>query len=57
MNIIASLIMVDPDKAEQVVEDLSSLFRASLKAEGEVPLKDEIDLCNRYLNIEKLCFR
>lgn len=54
MNIIASLIMVDPDKAEQVVEDLSSLFRASLKAEGEVPLKDEIDLCNRYLNIEKL---
>lgn len=54
MNIIASLIMVDPDKAEQVVEDLSSLFRASLKAEGEVALKDEIDLCNRYLNIEKL---
>lgn len=54
MNIIASLIMVDPDKAEQVVEDLSSLFRASLKAEGEVLLSQEIDLCNRYLNIEKL---
>jgi two-component system, LytTR family, sensor histidine kinase AlgZ len=48
MNIIASLIMVDPDKAERVVEDLSSLFRASLKVEGEVPL------CNSYLNIEKL---
>ena len=24
MNIIASLIMVDPDKAERVVEDLSA---------------------------------
>lgn len=54
MNIIASLIMVDPEMAEQVVEDLSALFRASLKAEGEVPLRDEIDLCQRYLGIEKL---
>ncbi|PTQ91078.1 sensor histidine kinase [Agitococcus lubricus] len=54
MNIIASLIMVDPDKAEQVVEDLSALFRASLKAEGEVSLQDEINLCQRYLGIEKL---
>ncbi|MEN9430915.1 MAG: hypothetical protein RJA86_1774 [Pseudomonadota bacterium] len=54
MNIIASLIMVDPEKAEHVVEDLSALFRASLKAEGEVALSDEISLCNSYLNIEKL---
>ena len=54
MNIIASLIMVDPEKAEHVVEDLSALFRASLKAEGEVSLSDEISLCNSYLNIEKL---
>jgi two-component system sensor histidine kinase AlgZ len=54
MNIIASLIMIDPDKAERVVEDLSALFRASLKVEGEVPLSDEIRLCNSYLNIEKL---
>lgn len=54
MNIIASLIVVDPDKAEQVVEDLSALFRASLKVEGEVPLNAEIDLCKSYLNIEKL---
>ncbi|MCP5176905.1 MAG: histidine kinase [Moraxellaceae bacterium] len=54
MNIIASLIVVDPDKAERVVEDLSALFRASLKVEGEVPLSDEIRLCNSYLNIEKL---
>ena len=31
MNIIASLIPVDPDAAETVVEDLSELFCASLQ--------------------------
>lgn len=54
MNIIASLIHADPDKAETAVEDLSELFRASLKAEGEVPLDEELMLCQRYVNIEKL---
>ena len=54
MNIIASLITVDPYLAEEVVEDLSALFRASLRAEGEVPLSVEIALCEKYLNIEKL---
>lgn len=54
MNIIASLIHVDPDKAEQAVEDLSELFRASLKAEGEVRLEDELNLCQHYVNIETL---
>ncbi len=52
MNIIASLIHVDPDKAEQVVEDLSELFRASLKAEGEIGLDEELMLCQHYVNIE-----
>jgi two-component system sensor histidine kinase AlgZ len=54
MNIIASLIHAHPDKAETAVEDLSELFRASLKAEGEVALDDELLLCQRYINIEKL---
>lgn len=54
MNIIASLIHVDPDKAEQVVEDLSELFRASLKAEGEVRFEEELNLCQHYVNIETL---
>lgn len=53
MNIIASLIHVDPDKAEQAVEDLSELFRASLKAEGEVSMNEELELCQHYVNIEK----
>jgi two-component system sensor histidine kinase AlgZ len=55
MNIIASLIHVDPDKAEQAVEDLSELFRASLKEAGsEVSLKQELDLCRKYVNIEQI---
>jgi two-component system, LytTR family, sensor histidine kinase AlgZ len=55
MNIIASLIAVDPETAETVVEDLSELFRASLNdAGGQVPIGDEIDLCERYIRIEGL---
>ncbi|PIE40593.1 MAG: hypothetical protein CSA49_07715 [Gammaproteobacteria bacterium] len=55
MNIIASLISVDPDTAEEVVEDLSHLFRASLNEVGnQVPFNDEVNLCKRYLRIEQL---
>lgn len=55
MNIIASLIAVDPDTAERVVEDLSDLFRASLNEAGnQVPLQQELDLCQRYIRIEQL---
>lgn len=55
MNIIASLIAVDPDTAEQVVEDLSDLFRASLRDSAEqVSLSHELELCRRYVRIEQL---
>jgi two-component system sensor histidine kinase AlgZ len=55
MNIIASLIATDPETAESVVEDLSELFRASLNDSGnQVPLEDEIGLCERYIRIERL---
>lgn len=54
MNIIASLIATDPGKAEQVVEDLAALFRASLRDPIDVTLADEIALCRRYANIEEL---
>jgi len=56
MNIIASLIAVEPDTAEKVVEDLSLLFRASLSetASEPVSLKEEIALCERYVRIEGL---
>ena len=55
MNIIASLIATDPDTAETVVEDLSELFRASLNDAGnQVPLAEELNLCERYVRIEAL---
>ncbi|MCB1644802.1 MAG: sensor histidine kinase [Pseudomonadales bacterium] len=56
MNIIASLIAVDPETAEEVVEDLSVLFRASLNQSSDkpVPLSDELDLCRKYVHIEGL---
>lgn len=55
MNAIASLIPVDPAAAEQVVEDLSELFRASLQESGTfVRVSQELELCQRYMNIESL---
>lgn len=54
MNSIASLIAVAPDKAEVMVEDLASLFRASLAEPGLVILADELELCRQYLAIEKI---
>lgn len=55
MNIVASLIASDPDRAERVVEDISELFRASLRAGDElVPIRDEIKLCRQYISIEQL---
>lgn len=55
MNIIASLIAIDPDTAEEVVVDLAELFRASLNEVGnQVPLQKERELCKRYLRIEQL---
>lgn len=55
MNIIASLIPTEPETAESVVEDLSELFRASLNEAGnQVPISEELALCERYVRIEGL---
>lgn len=56
MNIIASLISVDPETAEEVVEDLSVLFRASLNDSSDKPvlLSEELSLCEKYVHIESL---
>ena len=55
MNIIASLIVTEPQKAEQAVEDLSEIFRATLRDTGSmVPLSEEWILCRNYLRIEGL---
>ena len=55
MNSIASLTRTDPKLAEQAVEDLADLFRASLTdAQEPVPIAEEFAFVERYLNIERL---
>lgn len=54
LNTVASLIMVDPEKAETMLVDLSSLFRVVLKdQDAQVDLGAELELGQRYLNIEQ----
>ena len=54
MNTIAALIPVAPDAAEQAVEDLSDLFRASLDdAAMLVSLDEEIVLAQLYQRLEE----
>ena len=54
LNSIASLIPIAPEKAERAVEDLASLFRASLAEPALIPAAREIDLCRDYLALEQL---
>ena len=54
MNTIASLTHTDPYKAEQAVEDLADLFRASLGHQDTVTLREELEFTKRYINIEGL---
>ena len=55
MNSIASLIEIDPRKAEQVLEDFCELLRGSLADhQDSVSLADELRLCRYYLQIEEL---
>ena len=54
LNNVISLISIDPDKAEQMLLNLSQLFRASLKELKLVNLNDEIELCKKYLEIEQI---
>lgn len=55
LNSIASLIALRPQAAEQAVEDLSELFRASLQeSQLQTSVADELRLCELYLEIERL---
>lgn len=54
MNTIASLTHDEPDLAEQSIENLSDLFRASLAAEASVSLEQELTLTRCYIELESL---
>lgn len=55
MNSIACLIRIDPDKAEEAIEDFAELFRASLAdVRQRVTFADEVHVCEQYLRMESL---
>jgi two-component system sensor histidine kinase AlgZ len=55
MNTIASLTRSNPQRAEQAIEDLADLFRASLgDAHTQIPLRDEIEIARTHQRIEQL---
>jgi two-component system sensor histidine kinase AlgZ len=55
LNIIASLTRREPEKAEAAIEDMADLFRMMLSEdEALVPIKNEIDVANKYLALEAL---
>ena len=55
MNTIASLTRSDPRQAEEAVEDLSDLLRASLSSNRDrTTLKEELEVAAIYQRIEKL---
>ncbi|HEX2494827.1 MAG TPA: histidine kinase [Steroidobacter sp.] len=55
MNTIASLTRSSPQHAEQAVEDLADLFRASLSdANARIPLSQEIEIARTHERIEQL---
>ena len=56
LNSIASLVSIDPRRAEEAVEMLSKLLRFSLRSSEKrvVLLRDECDIVRTYLDLEKL---
>lgn len=54
LNSAVSLIAIDPDKAEEMLINLSRLFRASFQELKLVSLAEEIKLCQHYLAIEQI---
>jgi two-component system, LytTR family, sensor histidine kinase AlgZ len=57
LNTAITLVQLDPQRAEEVLEDLSDLFRAALGAlDQATTVGAEIELSRRYLAIEQLRF-
>jgi two-component sensor histidine kinase len=58
LNTVASLVHDDPDRAEEVVLQLSELYRGVLRSARAAthPLSEELRLCEAYLRIEHARF-
>lgn len=56
LNAIATMIEIEPEKAEAMTLDLADITRDSLRAATLVSLADELSLCRRYVDIESYRF-
>ncbi|KAJ50563.1 two-component system LytT family sensor kinase [Clostridium tetanomorphum] len=57
LNTIASFCRINPNKARELIINLSNYFRQTLKREEDfVTIKDECDFLNSYLSIEHARF-
>lgn len=58
LNSVVSLIASDPPSAQRMVVRLGDLLRSTLTLSGEqeVPLREELELVQRYLDIEQVRF-
>jgi two-component system, LytTR family, sensor kinase len=58
LHAISALVRRDPDGAEEMIERLGDLLRLTLKkgSAQEVPLSEELDYLDMYLDIEKIHF-
>lgn len=56
LNSAIALVRLDPDAAEKVLQDLSTLFRAALESgeSSSVTLQHEVDLAQSYIDIESV---
>ncbi|MCX7626892.1 MAG: histidine kinase [Methylophilaceae bacterium] len=55
LNAVLALIRDDPRRAETALEDMADLFRVLMADNRQlVPLDDELALCRKYLDLEKL---
>ena len=57
LNSVVSLIAVDPDKAEEMLINLSRLFRVSFQELKLVSLAEELQICRQYIAIEQIRLR
>jgi two-component system, LytTR family, sensor kinase len=55
LNTISGLIRTDPEAADVMIDQLGDLLRMTLHTSGiqEVPLKDELDVLQKYVEIEQ----
>ena len=58
LNSISALIQDDPEGAEAMIARLSDLLRKALDSSGaeEIPLRQEVEFLNLYLEIERIRF-